>query len=437
MKNQNYRSYMIVLKSAVFIAFISTMIVNGQTIETTVDESKVPQYVLPELLKSSNGEEIDTPEKWNKLRRPEILDLFETQVYGKSPAKPAAMTFSVTKSLPNALGGKARLKEIRIRFLGTDEGPFLNLLLLLPKESTGRKPIFLMPNFSGNQTIHPTPEISLTTGKVSKKRGGDENENATEKSRGARESSWCVEEILKNGYGLATYHYADIDPDHRKRFDDGIHPYFYKEGQEHPAADEWGAISAWAWGLSRAMDYLESDKEVDAGKVIVLGHSRLGKTALWAGAQDQRFAMVISNNSGCGGAALSRRRFGESVAKINQSFPHWFCDNFNKYSGHEDNLPVDQHMLIALIAPRPVYVASATKDRWADPKGEYLSAFHAQKVYKLFGFESKISDWPAPDKPVMGRVGYHLRTGKHAVTLYDWQQYIKFANQHLKNNLEK
>ena len=395
------------------------------------DESKVPEYTLPELLKSQSGQLISTSDDWNNIRRPEILKLFEDHVFGKSPGKPENMTFKVIKSLPSALGGIARLKEVRIHFFEGKEKIFLDLLIILPKETEGKVPVFLMCNFGGNHRIHPSKEISLTASWVQKRRGGDDKGKATEASRGTRQSTYSIEEILKNGYGLATYHYADIDPD-RNNFRDGIHPHYYKEGQKQPAEQEWGAIAAWSWGLSRALDYMETDKDIDSTKVSVLGHSRLGKTALWAGATDKRFAIIISNNSGCGGAAVSRRRFGETVARINKSFPHWFNDNFNKYSNNEDDMPVDQHMLIALSAPRPVYVASATLDKWADPKGEFLSAKHSQEVYKLFGYESLLTEWPKADSPVMGRVGYHLRTGKHAVTHYDWVQYIKFADMHFK-----
>ncbi len=304
----------------------------------------------------------------------------------------------------------------------------MNVLIYLPKSAKKSAPTFIGLNFRGNQSIHKDPAIILSTSWQRKGPGVVES-RATEDSRGQSSSRWPVEMILKRGYAVATIYYGDIDPDFHDGFKNGIHAH-YPEFQNR--GDNWTSIGAWAWGLSRALDYLETDDAIDHKRVALLGHSRLGKTSLWAGARDQRFALVISNNSGCGGAALSRREFGETVKRINTSFPHWFCANFKKFNDNVNSLPVDQHMLVSLIAPRPVYIASAQQDRWADPRGEFLSGFHADPVYRLLGVDGiGTNKMPEVDKPVnTGTIGYHVRTGKHNVTDFDWTQYLDFADRH-------
>lgn len=400
---------------------------------TNYDESKVPPYQLPELLVSLKAKAITNAREWMKIRRPEILTLFEENMYGKIPGTLKIDSYKILEQGNDALGGKAVRKQVVLNFRRNGKELNVNILMYLPK-GLGKVPVFTGLNFSGNQTVIDDPKIFITNSWVRNDTlNGISNNHATEKSRGKASGRWEIEKLIDAGYGLVTAYYGDIDPD-KNDFTDGVHPLLYRKGQSKPDADEWGSISAWAWGLSRIMDYLEKDPDINASKVVVLGHSRLGKTALWAGALDQRFAIVISNNSGCGGAALSRRKYGERLGGMNQYFAYWLCDNCNQYDGKEDTLPIDQHMLIALIAPRPVYIASGEGDQWADPKGEYLSGYYASPVYALFGKKGLISpEMPSVSQPVMNTIGYHIRPGVHGVFEYDWDQYIHFADMHFRH----
>ncbi len=423
--------------TTIFLAIMSTAQSQHSPDGFNYDEDKVPEYTLPDPLLLENGNRVEDARTWSDQRRPETLELFRKHVYGRSPAAPESMRFEVRSEDPEALEGKATRREITVRFAEDRDDPSMDILVYIPNDADGPVPAFLGLNFFGNHTIHADPGITLSTRWMrSRSAMGVVDNRATEDSRGVRSDRWQVEKVIARGYAVATIYCGDLVPDR----DDGLEAessitaYFReKRNQEGREPEDWGAIGAWAWGLSRAVDYFETDDQIDAERISVLGHSRLGKTSLWAGAQDERFAIVISNNSGCGGAAVSRRRFGETVKRINTNFPHWFCLNFRNYNDDEDALPVDQHQLIALAAPRPAYVASATKDLWADPRGEFLAARHAGPVYELFGKEGLgVEKMPEPDTPVGDTIGYHVREGGHSITAYDWSRYLDFADRHLR-----
>ena len=390
------------------------------------DESKMPAYTLPDPLVFENGGKVENNKDWAK-RSAELYRVFENEVYGISPVWNGKIISSEMASDQNALGGTATMKEIKLTLRNGTRELSMALLLYLPK-NVKKAPIFLGYNFNGNHTVTDDPKIALAN-IWARSNTGTGPVKADEKQRGTAADNWQVREIISKGFGLATIYYCDVDPDFDDGFKNGVHALF----DQKPDNTSWGSVAAWAWGLSRALDYLETIPEVDSKKVAVFGHSRLGKAALWAGVTDKRFAMVISNNSGCGGAALSKRIFGETVGRINSSFPHWFNENYIKYNEKEELLPVDQHQLLALIAPRPLYVASAEEDQWADPKGEFLSCVAASPVYVLLGKEGfPGKTMPAVNSPVVGTIGYHMRTGGHDVTLYDWQQYLDFGDKHLR-----
>lgn len=383
------------------------------------------------LLLFETGEEISTARTWREKRRPEIRALFETYVYGQAPGRPRDLQWTVKEEQDHVLDGLATRRQVDIR-LGGEAAPTMHLLLYVPNHVAGPAPAFLGLSFYGNHTVIHDPMIPLSEQWIPEDAEGVVDNRATEASRGTSAERWSIEQTLRRGYAVATAYNGDIDPDFNDTTN-GIHPLYYEEGQERPGPAQWGTVAAWAWGLSRAMDYLENDPGVDARRVAVMGHSRNGKAALLAGALDERFACVISNQSGCVGAAVSRRRKGETVFLINLRFPHWFCTHFKAFNEREDHLPVDQHLLIALAAPRPVLVLSAALDLWSDPESEFLGARGADPVYRLLGVEGLDTDvMPVPGMLVGGSLGFHLRCGGHSIGPEDWAVFSEFADRHLK-----
>ena len=409
-------------------ALLANHVVQAQTPEPVYnyDETKVGTYTLPNALLSANGKPIKTHADWAN-RRAELRQLFAENVYGQTPTKAVKLRFQTTNTENNALNGLAIRKQISIFFVDYPNLPPIDVLLYIPKNIKAA-PVFLGLNFCGNHCVTTEADIPLSSRWMITNAIGDAgvNNRATEKARGMQATRWPIETILKRGYALATAYYGDIEPDYPTGWQSGIRSVL----GDSTKANNWGAIGAWAWGMSRILDYLQTDPAIDVKRVISIGHSRIGKAALWAGAQDDRFAAVISNESGEGGAALSRRWYGETVERINTSFPHWFCGRYKTFNKRVADLPVDQHELLALIAPRPLYVASADGDQWSDPKGEFLGAVHADPVYQLLGKTGLgTSTFPAIDQPVGQTVRYHDRTGKHDVTEYDWEQYLRFADE--------
>ncbi|MDZ7723568.1 MAG: acetylxylan esterase [candidate division KSB1 bacterium] len=418
------------VKLICMILVLSAAAVPAGPNEVIRDEAKVPDYNLPDLLVLSSGDTVNRPELWFQKRRPEILNLFKTNVYGESPVLPDRVEFKVESVEQGLFGGIASRKQVTVYLLSNDKKLSVDLLMYIPEHVKGPVPAFLGLNFAGNQAVQHDPGIPLADCWVKNSATYQtENNRVTEGSRGVRSFRWPVEMIVARGYAVATVCYNDIVADDPELFAAAMDSFF----PDYSGPDSPGAISIWAWGLRRILDYLELDPQIDPQRVAVIGHSRLGKTALWAGALDERFALVYSSCSGCGGAALSRRQFGETVKIINEKFPHWFCGRFKDYNDKVSDLPLDQHMLLSLIAPRPLVVASASKDLWADPRGEFLSAVHAGPVYRLLGEAGLQTETvPQPHQPVGSRIRYHIREGGHNITPLDWHFVLNFADECLK-----
>jgi len=398
-------------------------------------EANVAAYDLPDPLLGKDGRRVTDAHSWTAARRSEVLRDFRDLMYGHTPELPVTLAAEVIAIRKDAVNGLATRTLVALRFFDDPDAPRINLMLYIPNKATKPAPVFLGLSFYGNASVEDDPSIPLAQGWMRRhSTSAVVGNRATESLRGIYSHRWPLALALKRGYCVATFYCGDVEPDHIEGWRDGIRGYALKRaGRTERAPNEWGMLGAWAWGLSRALDYLETNPAVDASRVAVFGHSRLGKTALWAGAQDERFALVISNNSGEGGASLARRNFGENIAYSIYHASWRYCDRFRDFIDKEKDLPFDQHMLLALIAPRPIYVCSATEDLLADPKGEFITTVHAEPVYRLFGLKGvSTTQWPEPDRPVGETIGYHLRTGRHAITAYDWEQFIGFADRHLR-----
>jgi hypothetical protein len=364
-------------------------------------EERVPVYTLPEVLADKSGKRINSANEWTKVRRTEILKMLEENVFGKVPSTPWTESFRIVNEDKNAINGTATLKQVEITISSGGRSLPINLTLFIPNKVKKPVPVFLLIDNRGPANTDP--------------------------ARVVKSEFWPVEEVVARGYAISVFSNSDVDPDNYDDFKNGIHG-LLDIGVRPP--DAWGSIAAWAWGASRCMDYFETDKDIDRKRIAVLGHSRGGKTALWAGAVDQRFAMVIGNESGCGGAAIARRRLGETVARINTAFPHWFCSNYKKYADNENAMPFDMHMLLALVAPRALYIDCASEDLWGDPKGCYVSLYNSLPVFRLLKTGADIPGAMPPlnRQVISGKVGFHIRDGVHDMLLKDWNYFMNFAD---------
>jgi hypothetical protein len=398
------------------------------SIPVNYTEANVGSYVLPDPLVLANGQKVRDAETWYQKRRPEIVKLFEENQYGRSPGRPVDMSFDVFDKGTLVFQEKAIRRQVTIYFSKDKSKPKMDLLIYLPANTDKPSPMLLNISFTAN---------SLTVNDPGVKEGEiwNRQKKRVQASNGRRFGSLNVMQFLEKGFGISTVYYGDIDPDFEGGLPYGVRSLYLKSGQTERAPDDWGAIGAWSWGLSRALDYFETDDSVDAKRVAIMGVSRLGKTVLWTGAIDARFAMVIDICSGEGGSALSRRNYGETIAHLVEPsrYPYWFCPNYQKYGDHVDQFPVDAHMLLALIAPRPVLLVTGNKDKWADPKGTFLSTVAAGPVYDLLGKQSLgTSGLPSAGEPILHDIGFYMHDGGHGTDPSDRDVILKFMQMHLK-----
>ena len=392
--------------------------------------SELPAHAeLPDPLVMLDGQRVTTPEQWRNERRPELKALFEFYMYGRAPAPPDNLRAKVDRTDATYFGGKATKKEVTIAF-GPAGTPEIHLLVVVPNGRQRPAPVFVGTNFHGNHTLVDDPTVALPTAWMPDRSPGAKDHRATDAGRGTEIGVWNLEGSIGRGYAVATFYCGDVDPD-KPDFSDGVHAHYFRPGQTEPGPHEWGTIAAWAWGISRAVDYLVTDAALDRNRIAVVGHSRLGKTALLAAAMDDRIGLAIPLQAGCGGTAPSRGKIGESVAQINDHFSHWFCGTFKQFNTQVDRLPFDQHSLVALVAPRPVLFANAVEDQWANPQGQFDVLKAADPVYRLLGVAGLgVEQMPETGKLVGGRLGYFIRPGAHSMTLVDWQAFWNFADKH-------
>lgn len=405
-------------------------------IPVNYDESKAGTYTLTDPLTLSNGKKVKDAKTWWNQRRPEIVRIFETQQYGIAPGRPADESFEVTDKGTPALDGKAIRKQITIHLSKDPDAPVIHLLEYLPANAKGKVPMFFTISFGVIQNTADDPGIV-----PEKSRDPKTNELVTPPAPAAGRLVFGrvpVAQFMDAGVGVATYYYAELDPDTLTGFPRGIRAKYLQPGQkgeDDRAPDAWGSIAAWAWGMSRVEDYFETDPGVDAKRVAIQGVSRLGKTVAWAGAHDQRFAAVIASCGGEGGAALSHRDYGETIAHLTAPtrYPYQFAANYAKWGGFPDKAPMDANMLLALIAPRPVLLQTGSTDYWSDPKGEFLAAVAAGPVYRLLGKQDLGTDqWPAAKTPLFSNgLNYYMHDGGHGMVPTDWDIYIQFLKANL------
>jgi dienelactone hydrolase len=396
------------------------------------DEANVAPYTLPDPLAFANGTRLASPTQW-PARRAELLALFEDQMYGVIPPPPAVLKTELIES-GETLDGRVLRKQFRMTFRSDGTGPAVDWIVFLPKHAKGPVPAFIGLNFYGNQEILPDPAIRVTSGWLrDEPKHFIADHRASEKSRGLSDvpgamQTWPVETFAARGYALVTACYGEIAPDDKDVYTNGVFALF--PSTTPGVGSNTTALAAWAWGLMRGMDLIEREPAIDAHRVAVVGCSRLGKTALLAGAKDERFAVVIANQTGEGGVPLAKRDFGENVSTENKMFPHWFCGNYRAYSDNEAALPFDQHMLLACVAPRRLYV-SGFPGKWFDPHGEFLSLKAAEPVWRFLGLPGLPAEqWPPEMSPAQGtHLGYHRRPGEHGIAAYDWQCYLAFTDR--------